>query len=227
MSQHIDATYDVLRQVALFRELEPAQLQQVATRLQARSFRKGAIIFQQHDPGECLYIVAAGRVRIYLTSPEGQEITLRIYGAGSHFGEFAVLDGAPRSTSAAALSNTSTFVLYRDDFLNLLRNNFDLVQHVLAILTERLRYTTTFSENLAFLNAQQRVAAVLMQLVGGDINDDPVRLEITQHDLAALVCVTRESVNHTLRDYAERGWVRLERGAVVVLDYAALQRLID
>ena len=166
-------------------------------------------------------------MRIYLVSQDGREITLRIYGRGSVFGEFAVLDGEPRSTSAAAMEDLTTFLLYRDDFMELLRHNFSLVQHVISMLTERLRYTTSYSENLAFLSGPERVAALLVQLAGADPEArGPVRLDLTQQELANFASTTREWVNRALRDFAEQGLVRLERGAVIVLDRDALRRQV-
>jgi CRP-like cAMP-binding protein len=218
----------LLRQVSLFRTFDEAQVQQVAALLKEQHYRKGDIIFQQGDSGGCLYIIGSGRVRVYLSGADGREVTIRIYGEGSHFGEFSVLDGAPRSASTAAISDVTTYVLHQDDFLSLLHTNSALVQRLLAALTERLRYTTTYSEKLAFLSTPQRVAATLLQLA--DLEPDtgsPVRLRLTQTDLASLVSATRESVNHALRDLADQRLICVERGAVVVLDRAALQLLLD
>jgi CRP-like cAMP-binding protein len=217
----------MLRQVSLFRACTEEQVSEIAALLREQHYARGDVLFQQGDPGGCLYIIGAGRVRVYLEAADGREVTIRIYGTGHHVGEFSVLDGAPRSASTSALSNVTAFVLYRDDVLTLLQHNFALVQRLLMTLTERLRYTTTYSENLAFLNAPQRVAAMLVQLASLEpAASEPPRLKITQHDLASLVCTTRESVNHALRDLAERGIIRVERGAVVVLDQAALHSQI-
>jgi CRP-like cAMP-binding protein len=218
----------LLRQVSLFRACDDTQLREVAALLRPQRYRKGEILFHQGDPGGCLYIIRSGKVRVFLSAPDGREVTLRIYGPGHHVGEFSVLDGAPRSASTAALGSVNTFVLYRDDILALLQRNFALVQRLLMTLTERLRYTTTYSEHLAFLNAPQRVAAMLVQLAElEDPEQSPLRLAITQHDLAALACTTRESVNHALRDLAAQDILRSERGAVVVLDLDALRQQID
>ena len=214
-----------LRQVALFRMLEDDQLAHVALLLKERRYHRDEIIFHQGDPGNCLYIIGGGRVRIYLVSPDGREVTLRIYRRGAAFGEFAVLDGEPRSTSAAAMGELTTYVLFRDDFMNMMRENFSLVQHVISMLTERLRYTTNYSENLAFLSGSERVAALLIQLAGADAElGKEIRIEITQQELASFANTTREWVNHALRDLAADGAVRLERGAIVILDRAALQQ---
>jgi CRP-like cAMP-binding protein len=208
-----------VRQVQLFRTLDEAQLQKVSRLLKERRYRKGEIIFHQDDPGGYLYIIGVGRVRIYVAGPDGREVTLRIYGPDSNFGELSVLDGEARSASAAALDDVTTYVLYREDFMNLLRENFALVQHILAILAERVRYTTNYSEQLAFLSAPGRVAALLMRLAGaeGEVRP-PIRLELSQQELADFANTTREWVNRALHDFAAEGLVRVERRVVVILD---------
>jgi CRP-like cAMP-binding protein len=213
----------VARQVPLFRTLDEAQLRTVGTLLRERHYRKGEIIFHQDDPGGCLYVISAGRVRIYLAGPDGREVTLRIYGPDSTFGELSVLDGQPRSASAAALDDVTTHVLYREDFLNLLQENFTLVQHIIAMLSERVRYTTNYSEQLAFLSVPGRVAALLIRLAGADVEGrGPIRLELSQQELADFANTTREWVNRALHDFAEQGLLRVERRAVVILDRKGL-----
>jgi CRP/FNR family transcriptional regulator, cyclic AMP receptor protein len=208
-----------VRQVQLFRTLDEAQLQKVSRLLKERRYRKGEIIFHQDDAGGYLYIIGAGRVRIYVAGPDGREVTLRIYGPDNNFGELSVLDGESRSASAAALDDVVTYVLYREDFMNLLRENFALVQHILAILAERVRYTTNYSEQLAFLSAPGRVAALLMRLAGAEAEvQAPIRLELSQQELADFANTTREWVNRALHDFAAEGLVRVERRAVVILN---------
>lgn len=217
----------VLRRVAIFRTLDDQQLLKIGALLKERRFRRGDIIFHQGDSGGCLYIIKSGRVRIYLTSEDGREITFRLYGPGTTFGEFSVLDNGPRSASASALTEATTFVLYRDDLLQLMREHFGLVEHIIAMLTERLRYTTSYSAQLAFLSVPGRVAAILMQLASAELSDDPVRLDLTQQELATFASTTREWVNRALRDFADLGIVRLERGAVIVLDPSSLRARIN
>jgi CRP/FNR family cyclic AMP-dependent transcriptional regulator len=116
-------------------------------------------------------------------------------------------------------------VIYREDFLSLLESNFELVHRVIEALTERLRFTTTFSQNLAFLSASGRIAAALAQRAAREAKTaDPVRLALTQQDLANHASVTREWTNKALRDFAAQGLLRVERGAVIVLDQERLGR---
>jgi CRP-like cAMP-binding protein len=216
---------DAVRQISLFRTLDEAHVIRLGGLLREQRFRKGEVIFHQGDPGDCLFVLVGGRVRIFLASPDGREATLRIMAPHTAFGEFAVLDGAPRSSSAAALDDLVTYVLYRDDFLPLLQTSFPLVQHLLAMLTERVRYATAYSERLMFMTAPGRVAALLVQLAGPQADDaGPVRLAITQQELADFASTTREWVNRALREFAEQGLVKLERGAVVVHNREGLRR---
>jgi CRP/FNR family cyclic AMP-dependent transcriptional regulator len=217
-----------LRQVPLFQALDDDQISQISGLLKERRYHKGDTVFHQGDPGGCLYLVTSGRIRIFLNSPDGREATVRFYGPNSTFGEFSVLDGEPRSASAAAVDDVTTLLLYRADFMGLLRQHFDLVERMFAMLTERLRYTTAYSEQLAFLTVPGRVASALLQLAG--VETDlllPARLELTQEDLAKFANTTREWVNRSLREFAEAGLIRVERKSVTVLDRAGLDRRVQ
>jgi CRP/FNR family cyclic AMP-dependent transcriptional regulator len=228
MAYREPTTLAIVRQVTLFQKLDEVQLGQVCKLLKERRYRKGEIIFHQGDEGGYLYLLCKGRVRIYLVSPAGREATVRIYRPSNAFGEIAVLDGAPRSATAAALDDVDTLVLYRDDFLQLLRKNFDLVLQLFAVLTERLRYTTDYSEQLVFLSGPARMAAILLQLTSVEaLAPEPLRLDLTQQELADFTNTTREWVNRILRDFEEQGLIALERGAVVVLDRERLRQRVN
>lgn len=217
----------LLRQLPLFCRLNEDQARELSTLFRERRFRKGQVIFEQGDLGDYLYVIASGRVRVFLLNPDGREIVLRIYGPNEILGELAVLDGGLRSAGAAALDDVRAFALRREDFLQLLQTNFELVEHVIAMLVERLRYTTVYTEHLAFLDAPKRVAVLLIQLASADFAaQEPVRVQMTQEELANFASTTREWVNRALREYAESGLVKLERGAVIVLDRVGLYQRV-
>jgi CRP-like cAMP-binding protein len=228
MFHRASAGAPALRQVSLFQALDDQQIDQISLLLKERRYRKGDTVFHQGDPGGCLYLVTSGRVRIFLNSADGREATVRFYGPNSTFGEFSVLDGEPRSASAAAVEDVTTLVLYRDEFMALLRQHFELVERMFAMLTERLRYTTSYSEQLAFLSVPGRVASVLLQLASVEADPlTPADLNLTQDDLAKFANTTREWVNRSLKDFAEAGLIRVERKAVTILDRAGLHRRIQ
>jgi CRP/FNR family transcriptional regulator, cyclic AMP receptor protein len=219
---------ELLRNVDIFRTLDDAQLRQMRALLKQQRFRAGQSIFLQGDPGNCLYIILEGYVRIYLLSADGREVTFRVYGNGAAFGEFAVLDGKPRSACAVALTNSSALVIYREDFLALIERNAAVLQRVVAALTERIRHTTLFAQSLAFLSASGRVAAALVALADqASLAPEPVQLKITQRELASYAGATREWTNHALRDFADEGLVQVTRGTVTVLERERLRLWAD
>jgi CRP/FNR family transcriptional regulator, cyclic AMP receptor protein len=114
-------------------------------------FEPHQAIFSKGDPGDCLYGILSGRVRIYATSPEGSEITLNVQEPGELCGEIALLDGNPRTASAAAMDETELLCIHRDHFLPYVRANPDLVLGMVSLLCRRLRWTSSAIEDAAFL----------------------------------------------------------------------------
>src|SRR5437764_997665 len=111
-----DSSY--LRQVDIFANLSEEDAQELMAVARKRSFRAGEVIFHRDDPGQVLYIIKEGKVKIALISPDGQEISLVVFGKGECFGEFALLDGEPRSADAIALEKVECYTLQRSDFQN-------------------------------------------------------------------------------------------------------------
>ena len=219
MASRTPIALELLRRVELFRALDDTQLRQISPLLHEKGFAKGETIFDQGDAGDCLYIILTGYVRIFLLSPDGREITVQVYGSGQAFGEFAVLDGQPRSAGAVAEGDVATWVVYRDDFQGLLRSNFTLVENMLGVLTARLRFTTRVAERLAFLSAAGRIAGAITQLAArATPSPRGLQIKVTQQSLAAHAGVTREWTNRALNTFATEGLISLERGTIILLD---------
>src|SRR5947209_18366944 len=92
-----------LKQVTLFEDLADEEIQELMSAAKRRTFRSGEVIFHRDDPGQVLYMIKEGKVKICIISPDGQEISLAVLGKGEYFGEFSLLDGLPRSADAIAL----------------------------------------------------------------------------------------------------------------------------
>src|SRR5919205_3812384 len=99
-SQAVRADPELLARVGLFADLTSAELIGLAGLMRPRPYAKDEVIFLRGDPGTAFYVVASGRVKIVLTSPDGKELILRRFGPGSAFGELALLDDEPRSADA-------------------------------------------------------------------------------------------------------------------------------
>ncbi|HET7726015.1 MAG TPA: Crp/Fnr family transcriptional regulator [Candidatus Limnocylindrales bacterium] len=225
-----DTVYvDALSRVPLFRDVSPEDLATLAAAVRARRFRRGEVVFHQGDPGDALYVVAEGRVKITLPSDTGDEAILATLRPGDFFGELSLLDGAPRSATAVALDPTETLVLGRDRVRDLIDRVPSFRDALLTAITHELRRITYHVEELHFLDIAGRLAARLARLAresGTPLEDGSIRLDgpLTQGNLAAMIGATRQSVNKLLGLFVGDGLVRIERDAVVVVDLDRLEQ---
>jgi CRP-like cAMP-binding protein len=218
---------DSLARIPFFAGLETATLERVAAGTRTRRFRRGEIIFHAGDPGDALFIIVSGEVKIALPSEEGDEAILATLGPGDVFGELALLDGAPRSATASALVATEAVILPRDRFRELVATEPAVRDTLLDSLAGELRRLTTHVEELHFLDMTGRLAARLVRLAreaGPPAPDGSIRLRasLTQAELASMVGCTRQSVNKLLGQFADDRLVRVDRDGILVLDMPGL-----
>ena len=219
---------DALANCPLFKHASRDIVMSLANRLRRRHFRRNEVIFHQGDPGDSLHIVAAGSVKILLPSTEGEEAIIATLRPGDFFGELALLDGAPRSATAAALDQSDTLVLPRDVFIGLLDTLPGLRDALLAGVAHELRRLTGHVEELHFLDLAGRLAMRLSRLAleaSPDAHGE-IRLDwpYTQSDLAAMIGGTRQSVNRLLSELVEQGLIRIEPDTLVIADLDELAR---
>lgn len=224
-----DFAVQALGRCRLFGGLGQGSLEAIARNLRTRRFRRGEVLFHEGDPGDALFIVAAGAVKVVVPSEGGDEAILATLRRGDFFGELALLDGAPRSASAVALEATETLALPRDQFRVLVGSEPAIRDALLAALAGELRRLTAHVAELHFLDLTGRLAARLARLAqehGMRGPDGSVRLDapLTQSDLAAMIGATRQSVNKLLGEFVEEGLLRLDHDTIVVPDVEALVR---
>jgi CRP/FNR family transcriptional regulator, cyclic AMP receptor protein len=165
-----------------------------------------------------LFGVLAGCILIVVESEDGKELVLNRHGAGEIFGEIALLDGQPRTADATAMSNCELIVIERRDFVPFLSDHPDVTIKFIEILCSRLRRTSEQVQDVTFLNLPARLAKTLLLLTADTEASTPRRkVAITQREISQIIGRSRESTNKQLREWAKRGWVRLERGGVSVL----------
>src|SRR5581483_8147494 len=162
MEAEKEASY--LKQVSLFANLADEDLHELMNAAKRRAFRSGEVIFHRDDPGQVLYMIKEGKVKICIISPDGQEISLAVFGKGECFGEFALLDGLPRSADAIALEKVECYTLQRADFHNAIMKKPRIAIQVMEVLCERLRKTDQQVEDLIVLDVYGRVAKKLLEL---------------------------------------------------------------
>lgn len=222
-----EALVESMARIPFFAGLQTPTLERVAAGTRTRRFRRGEVIFHAGDPGDALFIIVSGEVKIALPSEEGDEAILATLGAGDVFGELALLDGAPRSATASAMVATEAVILPRDRFRELVATEPAVRDTLLASLAGELRRLTTHVEELHFLDMTGRLAARIVRLAreaGPLATDGSIRLRssLTQAELASMVGCTRQSVNKLLGQFADDGLVRVDRDGILVLDMPGL-----
>ena len=227
-----DFAIAALRRCALFARVDDRSLAMCAASLRVRRFRRGETIFHQADPGDTLFIVESGSVKIVLPSPEGEEgAIIATLGRGDFFGELALLDGAARSATAVAVEATETLALRREAFESLIDTEPALRRALFAGLTAELRRLTGHVEELHFLDLPGRLAARLVRLARESRPDAHAEVRLpwpyTQSDLASMIGGTRQSVNRLLADLTAQGLIRPDGDTLVIPDVTRLARAAE
>ncbi len=189
---------------------------------------RGRSVFHEGEPGDRLYVIGRGSVKLGRRSPDGRENLLSVLGPGEMFGELSLFDPGPRTATATAVNDAVLFELTHDELISWLELHPPVAKHLLEALAHRLRRTNEALGDLVFADVPGRVAKALLDLSTrfGEQVEDGLRVAhgLTQEELAQLVGASRETVNKALADFTGRGWLRREGRAVVLLDVDRLER---
>jgi len=220
----------LLAKVPLFASLTTEQLAEIADRLVIRNYRRGATIIHQDEPGSMLYIIANGHVKITTVSSEGEELILALLTDNDFFGELSLLDGQPHSASATAMETTQVVTLNRDEFLEVIAKNPEMVNNILVVLSNRLRRTNTMFEDAVFLQLPARLSKRLLELgeQHGLKTDSGLEIELrlTQQDLANFLGASRVAINRLLRQLQDSGLISIDRKHITILQPVELENNI-
>ena len=218
----------LLRDTPLFAALDDEAAAALRSSMVEVSLRRGEVLFAEGEPGDRLYLVAKGKIKLGRTSADGRENLQAVLGPGEMFGELSLFDPGPRASGATAVTDARLLGLGHDDLLPWLRSRPDVATHLLRAFARRLRRTNEAMADLVFSDVPGRVAKALLDLARrfGVPGDEGVHVthDLTQEELAQLVGASRETVNKALADFASRGWLRLEPRSVVIMDLDRLTR---
>ena len=210
----------------MFEALDEETTRDLRAAMSELRLRRGEILFLEGEPGDRLYVIADGKIKLGHAAPDGRETLIAVLGPGEMLGELALFDPGPRAATATAIAPTRLLELRHDDLTGILAGRPELSSQLLQSLARRLRRTNAALADLVFSDVPGRVAKALLDLAKrfGERVDEGIRLvhDLTQEELAQLVGASRETVNKALSEFGNRGWIRLEGRAVLVLDEARL-----
>ena len=204
-----------LKSIPLFEGVPDADLRALAERSVTRNYSKQAIIVNEGDESDSLYLILSGRVKIYLADEHGKELILAIKGPGQYFGEM-VLDDEPRSASVMTLEPAQFAILSRADFKAFLLSHATVSLQLIQNLIRVARGLNRSVRNLAMLDVYGRVARVLLELAVERDGKMVIPEKLTQKEIAARVGASREMINRILRDLTTGGYVSVEDGRITI-----------
>ncbi len=221
---------EFLAGLTLFADLEAQQLEQIAQRVQRRTFALGVTLFHQDMPGTMMYMIETGSVRVISIGRTGQELTLNVLGPGEIFGELSILDGQQRSATAITLVPTVVWLLSQADLKEFMSKYPPVNQAMIQILVERVRATARRLEAMTFQDVLGRLAFELLSLAERSGQPDEKGIEITipltQVDLASMVGATRESVNKAVSVLRSKELINVDGTRWFLQDPAGIQQIL-
>lgn len=220
---------EFLSKVPYFVDLDQDQISQLADLFRSRSFAEGVTIYHQDMPGNVMYLIEEGLVRLFSIGRTGQEVSFRIVGANDIFGETCMLDGKRHTTSAITLKPTTVWMLGREELRFSMQKIPAFSEIMISVLTKRIREANMLIELIAFQDVQGRLAYALLNLASNHGKEAKegieIDVELKQVDLASMICVSRESVNKTLALFRTRDLIEINENRLIVLNQEGLHQL--
>jgi CRP-like cAMP-binding protein len=217
----------LVAQAALFRGCPAAALDDLVRRMQLKTRTAGSVIVAQDEPGDAMFLLAQGRVKVALFGENGRELTLAVLQPGDFFGEMSMIDRGPRSASVVAMEDVVVLVLTREAFAAHLQDHPQTAVNVMTELAARLRRADETIASLALHDVEARLTKTLERLAraeGGQTEAGLVlRRRPTQQDLANMVGSCRETISRTFTSMIKRGLLET-RGRALVLTPQLLER---
>jgi CRP/FNR family transcriptional regulator, cyclic AMP receptor protein len=222
MSVSLDRIADFLATVPLFHEIDRMALRGFAEITREQKFAKGAMIVTEGDPGDALFVVRSGEVKVLLIGEDGREVILGVLGVGDHFGELSLIDGRPRSAHVVATQASSLLILRRTDFRRQVEQQPQVAWALLMELSRRLRQADGTIGSLVLLDVPGRVAKVLLEHA---TPGEPATLvkTLTHQTMAQMIGASRETVSRAMAEFQERGYISVQRRQVTITDRRALE----
>jgi CRP-like cAMP-binding protein len=199
-----------LRTLPLFSALTELDLAQIASHVIERRYPRNTTIVEEGLPGDYMYVIREGRVKVTKLSEDGREKILELLEGGDFFGEMALLDREPRSASVKTLEPARLLALSRADFLDVLRRNPDVAVAVIQELSRRLRWADEQTSALSFHRVKDRAQALLRRLArepresGAWMATNP----ITHQQIAEMIGTSRETVTRVVKELKQEAWLR-------------------
>ncbi|MCZ9309946.1 CRP-like cAMP-activated global transcriptional regulator GlxR [Corynebacterium uberis] len=224
----MEGVQEILSRAGIFQGVSPTAVNNLINELETVRYPRGTIIFEEGEPGDRLFIITSGKVKLARHANDGRENLLTVMGPSDMFGELSIFDPGPRTSSAVCVTEVRAATMDSAKLQEWVGNHPEIAQQLLRVLARRLRRTNASLADLIFTDVPGRVAKTLLQLANrfGEQEGGALRVnhDLTQEEIAQLVGASRETVNKALATFAHRGWIHLDGKSVLIIDTEHLAR---
>jgi CRP-like cAMP-binding protein len=219
----------LLASISILQGLADDDLEGLLGITHVRDLGQGEVLFRKGDPGNQLYGVLEGSLRVSGETEDGEEVIFGVLDAGEVFGEVALLDSSPRSATVTALDPTRLLSLHREDFLPFLSKHPRVSVSLAAVLAERVRRLSSLMEDMIFVTLPSRLSMNLLALARAAHGETPYGvsfdISLPSNQLDQIAGSTPERIQEQVREWEERGLVTLDHGVITVRGLDGLESL--
>ena len=218
-----------LNSINIFSELSDKECLAFQKFFKPRNYLKNSMIILEEEYGDLVFVVQEGTIKITRVNDEGKEVILALLGPGEIFGELAILDGEARSANALAQENCKLLAINKEDFLEILKNNFSVSYNLMCELAKRLRKSDQQIEALSLSDAEHRIGVSLLNLAEdmGVIRKGKVTIQNLpfQQDIANMAGTSRETVSRVLKLLENKSMITKVGHTLVIPDYTFFKQI--
>ena len=220
---------NILNSINIFSELSDKECSTLQKFFKPRNYLKNSMIILEEEYGDLVFVVQTGTIKITRVNDEGKEVILALLGPGEIFGELAILDGEARSANALAQENCNLLAINKEDFLEILKNNFSVSYNLMCELAKRLRKSDQQIEALSLSDAEHRIGVSLLNLAEdmGVIRKGKVTIQNLpfQQDIANMAGTSRETVSRVLKLLENKSMITKVGHTLVIPDYTFFKQI--
>lgn len=225
-TQQQDEIVRFLKRTRLFQDVPSVQLEGIAPQCVCIRKKQGDVLFRKGDAAKYFYFIKSGVITESVSYRESVDVIIKLKIPGDYFGETAVMAGIPYLSTSLAVSDAQLIAIPKNVFLILAANNFCVCQTVIRELTERLTNSAQKMVNNMFLDAEGRLASVIVSLIASLGQKLPCQIPITQGSLAASCGMARQTAAEIIGRWKKAGWIDTGRGKINVRDITPLLQII-
>jgi CRP/FNR family cyclic AMP-dependent transcriptional regulator len=228
----MDQKFWYLKDCSLFHNLSDEQVRRLEVCAKARDFKRGALIYVPSDLGDCVLVLAAGRVKIFHNTQDGKQALLALIDPGELFGELALVDQGQREEYAEAMERSTVLVIPTEEVQRLMDDQPRFSQGLNKLLGLRAQHDRRRLKSLLFRSNRERVIHLLFELAEkyGKYQKEgaiSIGIRLSHQELASIIGSTRETVTLVLGELEREGAITITRKEIVLNEPGQLAAIIE